>query len=68
ISWVFSGYSIASVFGVPIGTWISDQVGWRVAFWLIVVISVIIAIMFTLSLPSDLTQGATTGLLDQLQL
>lgn len=68
ISWVFSGYSIASVFGVPIGTWISDQVGWRVAFWLIVAISVVIAFMFMLSLPSDLTQGATTGLLDQLQL
>lgn len=29
ISWVFSGFSIASVFGVPLGTWIATAAGWR---------------------------------------
>lgn len=68
ISWVFSGYSVASVFGVPIGTWISDQVGWRWAFWIIVLISVMITVMFMLSLPGDLRQGKAKSLGEQFSL
>ncbi|AQW20784.1 MFS transporter [Lentilactobacillus curieae] len=57
VSWVFSGFSIASVFGVPIGTWLSDKFGWRIVFWLIVVISILFTILFMLSLPTDIRQG-----------
>ncbi len=33
VSWIFAGFSIASVFGVPIGTTISTTYGWRYAFF-----------------------------------
>lgn len=40
IAWVFSGFSIASVAGVPVGTWIADALGWRWSFHLIWVLVV----------------------------
>ncbi|MCT4486829.1 MFS transporter [Levilactobacillus parabrevis] len=39
VSWIFAGFSIASVFGVPIGTAISTSYSWHDAFYLISVIS-----------------------------
>ncbi|WP_203648848.1 MFS transporter [Secundilactobacillus yichangensis] len=40
VAWVFAGYSIASVFGVPIGTMISSQYSWRDAFILVSLLTV----------------------------
>ncbi|WP_143788689.1 MFS transporter, partial [Oenococcus oeni] len=40
VSWVFSGFSIASVFGVPFGTWISKNYGWRYSFYAIILVSI----------------------------
>lgn len=34
VSWIFAGFSIASVFGVPLGTTISMTYGWRYTFFL----------------------------------
>ena len=44
IAWVFSGFSIASVVGVPIGTWVANTFGWRVTFYLV---SVLTAVLMT---------------------
>lgn len=41
VSWVFSGFSIASVFGVPLGTWISTTFNWRVSFIVITIASIL---------------------------
>ncbi|WP_143796094.1 MFS transporter, partial [Oenococcus oeni] len=66
VSWVFSGFSIASVFGVPIGTWISDNLNWRFLFWIIFILSIIlIAILYRL-LPHNLRQKKGHGFLRQL--
>jgi predicted MFS family arabinose efflux permease len=51
VSWVFSGFSIASVFGVPIGTWVSHTLGWRWAFHTINVLTVILLIAMCAVLP-----------------
>lgn len=32
MAFTFLGWSIASVFGVPLGTWLSGAFGWRIAF------------------------------------
>ena len=40
IAWVFSGFSIASVVGVPVGTWVANTFGWRWAFHMINVLIV----------------------------
>ncbi|MGU9537341.1 MFS transporter, partial [Proteus mirabilis] len=54
ISWVFSGFSIASVFGVPLGTWISDNFNWRLTFWTIFFTSIFITILVLYLLPHNL--------------
>ncbi|WP_268913337.1 MFS transporter [Lentilactobacillus sp. SPB1-3] len=66
VSWVFSGFSIASVFGVPLGTWMSGKFGWRTVFWLIVGISILFTILFSLSLPRDVRQGKMDHFTQQL--
>ena len=40
VSWVFAGFSISSVFGVPLGTAMSHALGWRSVFVLILVMGV----------------------------
>lgn len=51
ISFVFSGFSIASVFGVPLGTWISGRIGWPFAFLAIVICSLMVLALMVLTLP-----------------
>lgn len=59
VAWLYSGFSIASVFGVPLGTWLSTQFGWRSAFYLITGISFVVLFLIKASLPSDFHQAAT---------
>ncbi|NEG77821.1 MFS transporter [Bifidobacterium avesanii] len=47
VAWVFSGFSVAAVFGVPVGTAVANALGWRWAFYVIVALTVaLIAAMF----------------------
>ncbi|WP_283679289.1 MFS transporter [Lentilactobacillus sp. Marseille-Q4993] len=59
ISWVFSGFSIASVVGMPIGTYVTHVANWHVAFGVVVTMSVVTLVLGMLSLPKDLQAGYT---------
>ncbi|WP_192945114.1 MFS transporter [Staphylococcus cohnii] len=48
---VYSGFSGANVFGVPIGTVIGDLVGWRYTFLFIVIISLFVGILMYIYIP-----------------
>lgn len=48
---VYSGFSGANVFGVPIGTIIGDLVGWRYTFLFIVVVSMLVGILMYFYVP-----------------
>jgi len=56
VSWIFAGFSIASVFGVPIGTAISTNYSWHDAFYLITVISAITCVLLGWLLPRQVEQ------------
>ncbi|MGY5340512.1 MFS transporter [Levilactobacillus spicheri] len=56
VSWIFAGFSIASVFGVPIGTAISTSYSWHDAFYLITVISLITCGLLGWLLPKQVEQ------------
>ncbi|MCI1553219.1 MAG: MFS transporter [Levilactobacillus sp.] len=56
VSWIFAGFSIASVFGVPIGTAISTSYSWHDAFYLISVISAITCVLLGWLLPRQVEQ------------
>ncbi|PJM75482.1 MFS transporter [Bifidobacterium simiarum] len=53
VAWVFSGFSIASVFGVPIGTSIANVFGWRWAFHVINLLTVALIILMCVVLPKN---------------
>ena len=53
IAWVFSGFSIASVVGVPVGTWVANTFGWRWAFHMINVITIVLIIGMVMVLPRN---------------
>lgn len=44
IALVYMGFSAANVFGIPIGTIIGQQFGWRIIFWLVIAIAVIVGL------------------------
>lgn len=56
VSWIFAGFSIASVFGVPIGTSISTAYGWHMAFYVVTFLSVIICGLLGWLLPKHVDQ------------
>ena len=53
IAWVFSGFSIASVVGVPVGTWVVNTFGWRWAFHIINVLTIVLIVGMVVALPRN---------------
>lgn len=53
IAWVFSGFSIASVVGVPVGTWVANTFGWRWAFHLVNVLTMALIVLMVMVLPRN---------------
>lgn len=68
ISIMFTGLTVATVTGVPLGTFIGQQFGWRAAFILIVVVGLIGFISNSLLVPSGLRKGGRTAFRDQVKL
>ncbi|WP_436854499.1 MFS transporter [Staphylococcus caeli] len=55
---VYSGFSGANVFGVPIGTIIGDWVGWRFTFLFIVGVSIIVGLLMYFYVPQPQIQSS----------
>ncbi|MFD1485208.1 MFS transporter [Lacticaseibacillus baoqingensis] len=56
ISWIYAGFSIASVIGVPIGTIISTHYDWRDAFFAVSLISLLTIGLLSWLLPHHIMQ------------
>ena len=63
VSWVFAGFSIASVIGIPIGTVISTHFSWHDSFWMISVLTVLIfaALVWLVPKNTPQTRGSLGG-------
>ncbi|MFK3588362.1 MFS transporter, partial [Lactobacillus sp. 23-2] len=57
LSWVFAGFSIASIIGLPIGTLISTTWSWHASFWMISLLTVIVLVLVFLYVPKDTPQA-----------
>lgn len=68
ISIMFTGLTIATVTGVPFGTFIGQQLGWRAAFLVIIFTGIIAFIANSILIPSNLRKGVKTTFRDQLKL
>lgn len=51
MGWIMSGFSLASVFGVPLGLWLNDEFSLKAPFVVIGVISIFVAILCGLYIP-----------------
>ncbi|NMM97775.1 MFS transporter [Bifidobacterium olomucense] len=67
IAWVFSGFSIASVVGVPIGTAVANAFGWRWTFHIINLLTVVLLIAMFPVLPRN-SHIVQVGFLSQFRL
>ncbi|KJJ43422.1 MFS sugar transporter [Bacillus subtilis] len=68
ISIMFTGLTVATVTGVPFGTFIGQQFGWRFAFMVIIAVGIIAFITNGILVPSTLRKGTKTTMRDQLKL
>lgn len=56
VSWIFAGFNISAIIGLPIGTFISTHLDWHASFWLISLFSTIIFVMLIWLVPRDTPQ------------
>ncbi|TKC16814.1 MFS transporter [Robertmurraya kyonggiensis] len=68
ISIMFTGLTIATVTGVPFGTFIGQHFGWRMAFLVIVAVGIAAFISNSILVPSDLQKGKQTTFREQIKL
>lgn len=59
-SLVFSGISLATVVSVPLGAYVSDHAGWRVAFGIASVLAIAVCAFQFVGLPKIQTRAAVT--------
>ena len=60
VSWVFAGFSIASVIGIPIGTVISTTFSWHDSFWMISGLTIFVFVSLIWLDPKDTPQFKST--------
>ncbi|MET0443072.1 MAG: MFS transporter [Pseudorhodoplanes sp.] len=61
VSLMFAGLTLANVLGVPFGTALGQALGWRAAFWAVVVIGIVAFVAIARYVPSGLP-GTRGGL------
>ena len=61
ITFVFLGWSVASVLGTPLGAWIGGTFGWRWSMALLAVLSVVSAVWLAARLPRGLMPPALSA-------
>lgn len=67
ISWIFSGFSVAAVFGVPLGTLVSQIMNWRSSFIVLSLFSIVVLFLLWHSLP-NVGSGKKSNLFQQFTL
>ncbi len=68
IALMFSGLTLATLLGVPAGTWIGQHGGWRMAFAAVAVVGVMALAILAAFVPRHLKQPAPALLRDELSI
>ncbi|WP_168355817.1 MFS transporter [Sphingomonas gei] len=53
IAIMFTGLTVANILGVPMGTWLGQQAGWRATFWAVAVVGVVALAVIAAAVPAD---------------
>ncbi|QBP42399.1 MFS transporter [Paenisporosarcina antarctica] len=57
IALMFTGLTVATVTGVPLGTFIGQAFGWRATFWAVALLGIVAIAAITLLIPKNLQQS-----------
>lgn len=68
IAFIFSGFTIATALGAPLGTSISTFISWRIPFLVIALLGIIALVMNSAVLPKDQTMDTSINVATQLQI
>ncbi|MFE8644083.1 MFS transporter [Sphingomonas sp. NCPPB 2930] len=64
VSMVYLGISGAMLFGIPLGTLAGDAIGWRAAFWILAGLSLLVAVLLQIAMPT-MTAGRRVAFSEQ---
>lgn len=53
IAVMFTGLTVASVLGVPFGTWLGQAYGWRASFWAVAAVGLVAVLVIALAVPAE---------------
>ena len=67
IATMFAGLTTANVLGVPFGTFLGQQFGWRSTFWAITTIGVVALVGIITLVPASVSAGAPPSLRQELR-
>lgn len=67
IAMMFTGLTVATITGVPLGTWIGQHFGWKASFITIAMIGLISLIINIFAVPSNLKEYAQASIKEQLK-
>ncbi|MDI6025683.1 MFS transporter [Corticibacterium sp. UT-5YL-CI-8] len=56
IAVMFTGLTVATVLGVPFGTWLGQHYGWRSTFWAVTLVGIVALIVLAALVPKDRAQ------------
>ena len=56
IAIMFTGLTVATVLGVPFGTWLGQHYGWRATFWAVTLVGLVALVVLAALVPQDRTQ------------
>jgi MFS transporter, DHA1 family, inner membrane transport protein len=67
IAFMFTGLTVATVTGVPLGTFIGQTIGWRATFWAVALLGVAAIIASAILVPKNLKEAPPSSLKDQVK-
>jgi DHA1 family inner membrane transport protein len=65
IAIMFTGLTVATILGVPFGTWLGQAYGWRSTFWAVTAIGVAALAIIALAVPKDRAASEPPRLADE---
>lgn len=60
IAIMFTGLTVATVLGVPFGTWLGQSYGWRATFWAVTLVGLFALVVLVTLLPRDRSAPEST--------
>jgi len=68
IAFMFTGLTVATVTGVPLGTFIGQHFGWRSTFWAVAILGIIAIIAISILVPKNIKQAPASKLSDNFKI